>query len=84
MIDRERKVDVSKMKQADVDNLSVQIGAKVTEITEEAAAKINAMLSIYGMSAKIGIVFNELPVKMEKAMKPASKRTRKTKQDNLK
>lgn len=84
MIDRERKVDVSKMKQADVDNLSQQIGAKVTEITEEAAAKVNSILAIYGMSAKIGIVFNELPKKMEKAVKASPKRTKKPKQDNLK
>lgn len=84
MIDRERKVDVNKMKQVDVDNLSVQIGAKVAEITEEAAAKVNSILAIYGMSAKIGIVFNELPKKMEKVMKPSPKRSKKLKQDNLK
>lgn len=84
MIDRVRKVDVSAMKQADVDNLSVQIGQKVTEITEEAAAKVNALLSIYGMSAKIGIVFDQLPDKMKKTKKAPSKRAKKTEQANLK
>lgn len=53
--DRERKVDVENMSIEQVDQLSVQIGEKVRGICDEAADKINAILAIYGMSAKIQI-----------------------------
>jgi len=85
MIDRERKVDVNKMADADVENLSEQIGIRVREICDEAAAKVNALLAIYGIKpAKIAIKFDNLEPKNKKKPKAPSKRAKKTEQANLK
>lgn len=81
---RERKVDVNSLPAEQVDVLSQQIGDKVRSICDEAAEKVNAILSIYGMSAKIAIAFNELPKSMQKNFKTPKKRGRKPKQANLK
>jgi len=82
--DRERKIDVNALSQEQVDQLSLQIGDKVREICDEAAGRVNALLGIYGMSAKIAIQFDKLPEKMKKKTKAPAKRGRKTKQANLK
>lgn len=81
--ERVRKVDVTKMSTEQVDNLSDQIGEKVRGICDEAAQRINSILSIYGMSAKIAIAFNTLPKSMEKKFKAPKKRAKKAQQDNL-
>lgn len=81
---RKRKVDISKLNAEQLDNISDQIGAKVREICDEAAAKVNAILNIYGASAKIAIAFDGLPAKEEPQKKAPAKRTRKAKQANLK
>lgn len=72
--DRERKVDVSSLPQEQVDQLSEQIGSKVRGICDEAADRINAILAIYGMSAKL-----QIAIGAEK-----KKAGRKSKQNNLK
>lgn len=82
--DRERKVDINSMSQEQVDALGVQIGDRVRQICDETADKVNAILKIYGMSAKIAIAFDTLPDKMQKSLNPPKKRGRKPKQDNLK
>lgn len=82
--ERVRKVDVTKMSPVEVDNLSVQIGSKVREICDEASLKVNAILAVYGMKAKIAIAFNELPKEFEKSFEAPKKRGRKPKQNNLK
>jgi len=82
-MERERKVDLSRLSPEEVDSIGVQIGNKVRGICDEAATKVNTILSIYGMSAKIAIAFEELPKELEKAMKVKKKRTRKPKQANL-
>lgn len=82
--DRERKIDVSKMPKEDVENLSIQIGDKCREICDDAALRINSILSIYGMSAKIAFEINKLQTKEVKKPKSPSKRAKKIKQDNLK
>lgn len=82
--DRERKVDISKLDLNQVDILSEQIGDKVRQICDEASAKVNAILNIYGASAKIAIAFEGLEPKKEKKMKTPAKRGRKPKQANLK
>lgn len=69
---RERKLDVNKLSQEDVDNLSVQIGDKIREITDEAALKVNALLKIYGMSAKMAIQFDTLSNKNNKTSEQES------------
>lgn len=81
---RKRKVDISKLNAEQLDNISDQIGAKVREICDEAAAKVNAILNIYGASAKIAIAFDGLPAKEKTQKKAPAKRTRKAKQVNLK
>lgn len=83
MIDRERKVDINKMKQEDVKNLSAQIGDKCREICDEAAEKINKLLAIYGLTGKIAFQIDEMAAKPEKAPS-VPKKARKTKQANLK
>lgn len=63
--DRERKIDVSSLDPEQVAHLSVQIGDRVREICDTAAKQINTILKIYGMSAQIAIVINELNDKKE-------------------
>lgn len=82
--ERVRKVDVSKMSAEQVDQLSVQIGSKVRDLCDEAAAKINAVLAVYGMKAKIAIAFNELPKEFVKNFEAPKKPGRKPKKNNLK
>lgn len=65
--DRVRKVDISKLSPDQADNLSAQIGEKVRGICDEAAEKANAILNIYGMSAKIAIkIEGKVPKKRAK------------------
>lgn len=78
---RERKLDLSKMSIEEVDNLSAQIGEKVRMICDETAEKVNKILSVYGMTAKIAIAFDELDKKKDVLPK---KRGRKPKASNLK
>lgn len=81
---RERRVDITKLDNEQLDVLSAQIGDKVRAICDEAAGKVNAILKIYGASAKIAIAFDGLPDNKENKKKTIAKRTRKTKQANLK
>ncbi len=83
MINRERKVDVNTLPPDQVDQLGIQIGDKVRGICDEAALKVNALLKIYGMSAKIAIAFETVPEAMEKTLNPPKKRGRKPKNSNL-
>jgi len=62
-------------------NYSVQIGSKVRDLCDEAAAKINAVLAVYGMKAKIAIAFNEIPKEFTKSFEAPKKRGRKPKQN---
>lgn len=81
--DRVRKVDIDSMPADQVDSLSQQIGEKVRSITDEAAAKVNSILNIYGMSAKIAIKFDKLPKAMANKTKTPRKSSKRVKQDNL-
>ncbi len=82
--DRERKVDVNQMVPEAVEVLSKQIGEKIRSITDEAAEKVNAILKIYGMSAKMAISFDGLTDDTKKKTKTPKKRSKKATQDNLK
>lgn len=75
--DRERKIDISKMDKEAVDNLSIQIGEKVRQICDEAADRVNAILKIYGMSAKMAIQFDTLDNKTDKPKKVRKPRAKK-------
>lgn len=58
--DRKRSININGLSIEEVDNLGAQIGAKATEICQEAAVKLNKILNIYGMNAKIAIAFEPL------------------------
>lgn len=58
MIERERSIDINNLSRKDAENLSIQIGEKVTAMVDEAAGKINNLLKIYGMSAKLQVVID--------------------------
>ena len=88
MIDRERKVDVSKMSAEEVDVLGIQIGNRIKTICDEAVAKANLLLNIYGASAKMMIEISELPQELAENMTAKlnvkKKRGRPSKKTNLK
>lgn len=81
--DRERKVDVNKMSPEEVDVLSVQLGNKIRAICDEAVAKANEVLNIYGASAKMQIEINELPSEVAKAMDVGQESEKSHKNANL-
>lgn len=81
---RERKVDLSSMTNEQVENISAQVGERVRQICDEAAAKVNAILNIYGASAKIAIAFDGLPKKEETKPKLSARKGVKRKKLNLK
>lgn len=56
MEDRKRKVDVEKID--NVDEVSEKITEKITNITDEAVNKVNKLLNIYGMEAKMQIAID--------------------------
>lgn len=82
--DRERKLDVNKLSPEQVENLSVQIGDKVRSICDETTDKLNMLLKIYGLSAKIAIVFNDLDGNEVSRYTKKTRKKRKTKRNNLK
>lgn len=58
-IDRVRRVDVNNLSEQQVDELSDLIGTKVRDIVDEACDRINTILGIYGLQAKIQFVIQE-------------------------
>lgn len=62
---RERKVNLDQMSAEQVDQISLQLGEKVREICDEAVAKANKLLSVYGMTAKMQIVLDHPEMKKE-------------------
>lgn len=74
--ERERKVDLNSMSTDQVDEISAQLGDKVREICDEAVAKANRLLNIYGMSAKMQIVLDHPDLKKESKVQEAPKKKR--------
>lgn len=74
--ERERKVDISKMSQEQVESISQQVGDKVRQICDEACEKANKILNIYGMNAKMQIVIDHPGLTEEKPAQEAPKRKR--------
>ena len=54
MIDRKREVSVEKMDAGQIENLSQQIGEKVSKLLNQTADEANKFLSIYGLTIKVG------------------------------
>lgn len=70
----EKKVNIDELSTEQLEDLSKHIGETIRSITDEAAQKVNAILNLYGMSAKIAISFGH-----EKITKVPKKRGRKPK-----
>ena len=60
ILNRKRNVDVSKLSEDQIDQLSEQIGEKVRMMIDDTCNKINDMLKIYGVQAKMQIVIQAL------------------------
>lgn len=56
---RKRNVDIQKLDNETLDNLSIQIGEKVKDIIDNAIVEANKILNIYGMEAKMEVVIKE-------------------------
>lgn len=78
---KDKKIfNINKLSPKEADDLSIQIGSEVREICDKAAVEVNSILSLYGMSAKISIVFDELSKeKSEKSNKKSGKPKRASK-----
>lgn len=48
-IDKERKVNVEKMSNEQVDNLSERLGNKIADILNKAAEDCNRLMNVYGL-----------------------------------
>jgi hypothetical protein len=59
-IGRKRFVNVSKLSNEQADTLAGQMGEKITMITDEAVKKVNKILNIYGLEAKMQITVSKL------------------------
>lgn len=61
--ERKRSIDISKLTIEEAEGIANQVGTKTREILDEAADKINKVLNIYSMKAKIAIVLEPLESK---------------------
>jgi hypothetical protein len=59
MSDRVRKVDVEKLDEKEFSAMMSVISSKITKITDEACEKANKLLAVYGIKAKMQIVFEK-------------------------
>lgn len=78
-----QSLETTKLTAQNVESLSEQIGVQVRDICDEAALRVNAILAIYGMSAKIAISFDGLQDKKIEATKKKPSKAKKQKQINL-
>jgi hypothetical protein len=59
--DRERKVEINKLDKEQINQLGIMISEKINQICTGAAEEVNKILSVYGLNAKMSILFEELP-----------------------
>jgi len=57
-MDRVRKVDVEKLE--NIEEVIAKISDKIKIINDEAVSKVNKLLNIYGLEAKMQIAINEI------------------------
>lgn len=81
MVERNRSIDINKLSKEDIENLQVQIGAKVREICDEAVEKANRILNIYGMKAKMQIAVQGINEESKKAPEQAKKKKGRPRKD---
>lgn len=79
MTNRDRKVNIDDLTSAQAGELSVQIGEKIKEITENAVEHANRILNIYGMHAKMQIVIYSPDLQAQPESSKPAKKTRKPK-----
>lgn len=60
-----RKRDINKLNPEQLEQLSQKLGEKVRDIVDEAVEKSNQILNMYGMRARMQIVFEPLEEKKE-------------------
>lgn len=56
---RVRKVDVDNTEPEQLDQIGFELGKKLGQIGDEAAAKMNEILKIYGLSAKVAVQLSD-------------------------
>lgn len=79
---RKRSLDINKLAAEDAERISNQIGSEVRSICDEAVAKANELLNIYGMKAMMQIAI--MGINENKAQEaPKKKRGRPKKAANL-
>lgn len=77
---RERKVDLSKMEASQVDQISLQLGDMIRQICDDAVAKANRLLNVYGMNAKMQIVIEHPEMKGKQEVQKKRGRPKKASQ----
>lgn len=59
IINRARKVDVEQLDSEQLQELTVQMSAALNKIVDDACAKANSLLTIYGLQTKMQIVIEK-------------------------
>ena len=67
MINRERKVDLSKITPEQEEQISKVLTAKLSEILETAGKQANAILNAYGMEVQIAYKLKKQPKSKKKS-----------------
>jgi hypothetical protein len=81
-MERKRSLDINKLGSEDADRISGEIGTKVRGICDDAVAKANELLNIYGMKAMMQIAI--VGINENKAQEaPKKKKGRPKKAANL-
>lgn len=62
-LQRERKLDITKLPPEQVDIISEQLGGRIREICDKACDDANRLLNVYGMQAKMQIVIDHPDLK---------------------
>lgn len=65
MRERKRNVDIQKIEDENLEDLSNKIGLKVNKMIDDAIAEVNKLLGVYGMEAKMEVVIQEKEKKEE-------------------
>jgi hypothetical protein len=59
IINRVRKVDVEKLDEAQLENITTQMSQEINRIIDDACARANSLLNIYGLETKMQIVIQK-------------------------
>lgn len=65
MRERKRNVDIDKVDDANIEDLSNKIGQKVNKMIDDVIAEVNKLLGVYGMEAKMEVIIKEKENKEE-------------------